>query len=374
MCQNPNPSFGPNPNGLPSPSNPKEDRELKRQVQVKEFALVLANGDVAVRVQAARDIRKIVRGSPRGRSAFAVPAIIQPLVAMLQSADHVSRESALLALLNMAVRNERNKEKLVSSGTVPLLVEMLGSDNTLKEMATAAILTLSASKSNKSTIAASGAMPLLVNILISGSIQGRVDAVTALYNLSDCYENGGDGDDVFLSAEAVIPLLTLLKDSKKYSKLAGKTTALLSILSESEQGRSAISEVQGGILTIVETIEEGSLLSTEHAVSILLSLCRSNREKYRELILNEGPIPGLLLLTVEGTKKACNYSHDLLKLLRYDSQSKKAESKDIEAIDYSNKAEETAKILLQDMVRRNMEENIPKASAQCSNKQCGSHS
>ncbi|KAH0453111.1 hypothetical protein IEQ34_017435 [Dendrobium chrysotoxum] len=357
MCQNPSPSFGPNPNGLPSPSNPKEDRELKRQVQVKEFALVLANGDVAVRVQAARDIRKIVRGSPRGRSAFAVPAIIQPLVAMLQSADHVSRESALLALLNMAVRNERNKEKLVSSGTVPLLVEMLGSDNTLKEMATAAILTLSASKSNKSTIAASGAMPLLVNILISGSIQGRVDAVTALYNLSDCYENG---DNLFLSTEAVIPLLTLLKDSKKYSKFAGKTTALLAILSESEEGRCAISEVQGGILTIVETIEEGSLLSTEHAVSILLSLCRSNREKYRELILNEGPIPGLLLLTVEGTKKACNYSHALLKLLRYDSQSKKAESKDTEAIDYSNKAEETAKILLQDMVRRNMEENIKK--------------
>ncbi|PKU69108.1 U-box domain-containing protein 3 [Dendrobium catenatum] len=358
MCQNPNPSFGPNHNGLPSPSNPKEDRELKRQVQVKEFALVLANSDVAVRVQAARDIRKIVRGSPRGRSAFAVPAIIQPLVAMLQSADHVSRESALLALLNMAVRNERNKEKLVSSGTVPLLVEMLGSDNTLKEMATAAILTLSASKSNKSTIAASGATPLLVNILISGSIQGRVDAVTALYNLSDCHENGTD--DLFLSAEAVIPLLTLLKDSKKYSKFAAKTTALLSILSESEEGRCAISEVQGGILTIVETVEEGSLLSTEHAVRILLSLCRSNREKYRELILNEGPIPGLFLLTVEGTKKACNYSHDLLKLLRYDSQSKKSESKEIEAIDYSNKAEETAKMLLQDMVRRNMEENIKK--------------
>lgn len=256
----------------------------------------------------------------------------------------------------------RNKEKIVSSGAVPLLVEILGSNNnTLRELATAAILTLSASKSNKPTIAASGAIPLLVNILTSGSIQGRVDAVTALHNLSDCHRNGDGGR--FISVEAVVPLLALLKDSKKYSKFADKATALLAILSESEGGRCAISEAKGGILTIVETIEEGSLRSTEHAVGILLSLCRSSREKYRELILNEGPIPGLLLLTVEGTKKACKQSHELLKLLRCDSQLKKVESEEFGTVVYSvaarvngsYKTEETATKLVQDMDRRNME-------------------
>ncbi|PKA58667.1 U-box domain-containing protein 3 [Apostasia shenzhenica] len=364
MCQNPNLCFAMSPSDPPSPSGPEEaERNAKRQGQLQEFAGALANGGAADRVQAAREIRKFARRSPRARSALAVPAIIQPLIAMLSSVDHSSRESALLALLNIALRNERNKEKIVSNGVVPLLVDILRSDSSLRELATAAILTLSSLNSNKPIIAASGAVHLLVKILVSGSMQGRVDAVTALYNLSNCKEIS---EDIHLSIEAVRPLLTLLRDSKKYSKFADKAAGLLGILSKSEEGRCAISEVRGGILTLVETVEEGSLLSTEHAVSILLSLCRSNREKYRKLILNEGPIPGLLILTVEGTKKANDLARDLLELLRDDSRHKKVASEDLETIVYSiatrvdgpDKAEETAKKLLQDMLRRNMEADI----------------
>ncbi|KAG0461617.1 hypothetical protein HPP92_021914 [Vanilla planifolia] len=366
MCQNPNPPFGQIDNGPPVPCVPEEqDRVPNRQAQLQELARALANGDVAVRVQAARDIRRIVRASPRARTAFAIPVVIQPLVSMLPSADRSSREAALLALLNLAVRNERNKEKIASNGAIPLLVEILRSDNQLGELATASLLSLSASNSNKPDIASSGAIPLLVKILVSGSIQGRVDAVTALFNLFSCSECGVD---LFLPVEAVRPLLSLLKDSRKHSKLADKVTALLEILSESEEGRLAIAEVEGGILTIVETIENGSFVGTEHSVSILHALCWNNRERYRELILNEGPIPGLLLLTVEGTKKARSRAHELLDLLRPDSRPKRVPHEELETIVYDiakrvdgpQKAAETAKRLMQDMVRRNMEANIDK--------------
>ncbi|KAG0463107.1 hypothetical protein HPP92_021583 [Vanilla planifolia] len=258
-----------------------------------------------------------------------------------------------------------NKEKIASNGAIPLLVEILRSDNQLGELATASLLSLSASNSNKPDIASSGAIPLLVKILVSGSIQGRVDAVTALFNLFSCIECGVD---LFLPVEAVRPLLSLLKDSRKHSKLADKVTALLAILSESEEGRLAIAEVEGGILTIVETIENGSFVGTEHSVSILHALCWNNRERYRELILNEGPIPGLLLLTVEGTKKARSRAHELLDLLRPDSRPKRVPHEELETIgcdsakrvDGPKKAAETAKRLMQDMVRRNMEANIDK--------------
>lgn len=250
----------------------------------------------------------------------------------------------------------------MKSGAIPHLIELLKSENNnLRELATAAVLTLSASPSNRSTIIAAGAVPLLVQILISGSIQGRVDAVTALYNLSNCNEVA----HLTLSVEATRPLLTLLKDSKKYSKFAEKATALLEILSQCEEGIHSISETDSGILTLVETVEEGSLLSTEHAVGILLSLCKSSREKYREIILNEGPIPGLLLLTVDGSQTAQHKARFLLEILRLDSQ-KRAASEDLETIVYKiaarvdgpEKAEKTAKKLLQDMVRRNMERNM----------------
>lgn len=248
----------------------------------------------------------------------------------------------------------------MTSGAVPPLVELLKFPNgRLRELAIAAILTLSAAAANKPTIAASGAAPLLVQILSSGSVQGKVDAVTALHYLSSSSEFPAPVIDV----RAVSPLIKLLKDCKKYSKFAQKTTALLEILSKSEDGQTAISNSDGGILTLVETIEDGSLASTEHAVGALLSLCRSCGSKYRELILKEGAIPGLLRLTVEGTPEAQERARTLLDLLRDSPQEKRRLASsvlerlayDIAAgVDGSEKAAETAKRLLQDMAQRSL--------------------
>lgn len=222
------------------------------------------------------------------------------------------------------------------------------------------MLSLSAAAANKSIIAASGVAPLLMQILGSGSVQGRVDAVTALHNLSTNKEE----PKLVLDARAGLPLIDLLKECKKYSKFAEKTTALLEILSHSEEGQMAITNVDGGILTLVETVEDGSLVSTEHAVGVLLSLCQSCREKYKELILNEGPIPGLLRLTAEGTPEAQERARKLLDLLRDSPSEKKMSSAVFERIIYdfatrvdgTDKAAETAKRLMEDMVnRRSME-------------------
>lgn len=83
-----------------------------------------------------------------------------------------------------------------------------------------------------------------------------------------------------------------------------------------EEGRNAVTSEEGGVLTIVEVLEEGSLLSKEHAVGALLTMCESDRTKYREIILKEGVIPGLLQLTVHGTPKARGKARELLRLLR----------------------------------------------------------
>ncbi|KAK1352844.1 hypothetical protein POM88_046638 [Heracleum sosnowskyi] len=83
----------------------------------------------------------------------------------------------------------RNKVSIAAAGDVPPLVELLNiQSGNLRELATAAILTLSSALPNKPIIVASGAAPLLVQILSSASLQGRVDAVTALHNLSMCDE------------------------------------------------------------------------------------------------------------------------------------------------------------------------------------------
>ncbi|KAL9384617.1 hypothetical protein Peur_021627 [Populus x canadensis] len=343
-------------------SNQEEEAwNLRKQTQIVELSERLMSGDLKTQIEAARDIRKLVRkSSAKTRTKLAAAGVIQPLIFMLLSPNFDARHASLLALLNLAVRNERNKVKIVTAGAVPPLVELLKLQNgSLRELAAASILTLSAAEPNKPIIAASGAAPLLVQILSSGSVQGKVDAVTVLHNLSSCAENIYP----IVDGKAVSPLINLLKECKKYSKFAEKATALLEILSNSEEGRIAITDSDGGILTLVETVEDGSLVSTEYAVGVLLSLCQSCREKYRELILKEGAIPGLLRLTVEGTSKAQDRARTLLDLLRDTPQEKRLSSSVLERIVYniatrvdgSDKAAETAKRLLQDMVQRSME-------------------
>ncbi|GMI98587.1 hypothetical protein like AT4G12710 [Hibiscus trionum] len=342
----------------------KDQEEVAWNHLVVELSEKLIAGDLQAKIEAARDIRKVVRkssGSGRTRSKFAAAGVIPPLVSMLRCPNLDARQASLLALLNLAVRNERNKINIVTAGAVPPLVELLKlQNNGVSELATAAILTLSAAAPNKSAIASSGAAPFLVQILSSGSVQGKVDAVTVLHNLSTCNENSNSVR--ILNAKAVSPLINLLKECKKYSKFAEKATALLEILSKSEEGRVAIIDTDGGILTLVEIVEDGSLLSTQHAVGALLSVCESCREKYREHILKEGAIPGLLRLTVEGTNIARERARSLLDLLRDTPQEKKSAAPS-EKIVYdiairvngTDNVADTAKRLLEDMVQRSME-------------------
>ncbi|XP_065875433.1 U-box domain-containing protein 11 [Euphorbia lathyris] len=368
-------------------SSTVEDEEeawnFNKQTLIFQLSDRLIHGDLSTQIQAARDIRKLVRkSSSKTRSKFAAAGVIQPLVLMLLSSNLDARQASLLALLNLAVRNERNKEEIVTAGAIPPLVELLKFQNcSLRELAAAAILTLSAAEPNKATIAASGAAPLLVQILHSGSVQGKVDAVTALHNLSTCTKN----PHPIVDAKAVSPLIKLLKECKKYSKFSEKATCLLEIISNSEEGRIAITDSDGGILTLVETVEDGSRVSTEHAVGVLLSLCKSSRDKYRELILKEGAIPGLLQLTVEGTSVAQERARTLLDLLRDTPKEKKLTCSVLERIVYdiatrvdgSDKAAETAKKLLQDMVQRSMElsmDRIKHSAAVCARSEVSSKS
>ncbi|GMP27490.1 hypothetical protein CsSME_00003456 [Camellia sinensis var. sinensis] len=83
-----------------------------------------------------------------------------------------------------------------------------------------------------------------------------------------------------------------------------------------DEGRTALTSEEGGVLAVVEVLESGSLQSREHAVGTLLTMCQTDRCKYREPILKEGVIPGLLELTVQGTPKSQSKAQTLLRLLR----------------------------------------------------------
>ena len=201
----------------------------------------------------------------------------------------------------------------MEAGALEPIINFLKSpDPNLQEYAAASLLTLSASITNKPIISAAGAIPLLVDTLKGGSLQAKADAVMALSNLSTHTDNL----NIILEASPIPFIVDLLKTCKKSSKTAEKCCALIESLVDFDEARTALTSEEGGVLAVVESLENGTLLSREHAVGALLTMCQSDRCKYREPILKEGVIPGLLELTVQGTPKAQLKARTLLQLLR----------------------------------------------------------
>lgn len=323
---------------------------------------LIQSDDLNSKVQAAKEIRRLTKTSHRCRRHFS--AAVKPLVDMLRSDSDEATEASLLALLNLAVKDETNKIDIVNAGALEPIISFLQLESsTLQEYATASILTLSASSVNKPIIGDSGAIPLLVDILRCGSSQAKADAAMTLYNLS----TRANLLTLILDAKPIPPLVNLLKTCKKSSKTAEKGTALIESLVGFDEGRISLTSEEGGILAVVEVLESGSLQSREHAVGTLLTMCQSDRCKYREPILKEGVIPGLLELTVQGTPKSRCKAQTLLQLLR-DSPYPRSELQPdtlenivcniichMEGEDQSGKK---AKQMLADMVQVSMERSL----------------
>lgn len=276
-----------------------------------QLLFLLQSNDPELRLQAAKEIRRLTKTSQRCRRVLS--GAVEPLVDMLSCDSAESKEAALAALLNLAVKDEMNKINIISAGALEPIICFLHSENlTLQEHASAALITLSASSVNKPIISSSGAIPHLVETIREGSPQVKSDAIMVLYNLSTHQQNLS----LILEEQPIPSLVEVLKTCKESSKTAEKCTALIESLVSFDEGRRALTCEEGGILAVVEVLESGLPQSREHAVGALLTMCESDRSKYREPILKEGVIPGLLELTVQGTPKSQSKAQILLRLLR----------------------------------------------------------
>nr|VDC73404.1 unnamed protein product [Brassica rapa] len=330
---------------------------------IQRLLSLIRSEDPDSRLFAAKEIRRLTKTSHRCRRHFS--QAVEPLVSMLRFESPESHhEAALLALLNLAVKDEKNKVSIIEAGALEPIINFLQCNSqTLQEYASASLLTLSASATNKPIIGANGVIPLLVKVIQHGSPQAKVDAVMALSNLSTLSTNLS----MIIATRPLLPILSLLKSSKKSSKTSEKCCSLIeSLIVSGEEARTGLVSYEGGVFAVVEVLENGSLQAREHAVGVLLTLCQSDRSKYREPILREGVIPGLLELTVQGTSKSRTKAQRLLSLLR-NSKSPRSEVQPdtienivsslishIDGDDQSGKA----KKMLAEMVQVSMEKSL----------------
>lgn len=282
-------------------------------------AELLGSPSPAQQLSAVEEIRRLTKDNADARlyigEAGLIPALVGFLGAAIKSEDGKAQEASCFALLNVAINNNRNKAEIVGAAAIPLLLRLLGSDMSLavREAAIAVFLTASCLDENKPAIGSSGVVSFLVNHLDTGSPQGVKDALTTLFNLSIFA-----GNHTFLLKDGTVPKIFHLLSLGDVD-LIEKCITILSNLTSLEEAQKAIAEADSSISALAEILDNGSHKEKELIVGIFLTIC-TNSHDYTQLVLREGIIPSLVMLTVNGSVRGKDKAQKLLQHFREERQ------------------------------------------------------
>ncbi|EPS71103.1 hypothetical protein M569_03654 [Genlisea aurea] len=255
---------------------------------------------------AVGEIRSMSKRSTDNRILFAEAGAIPVLVELLNSGDDRIRENAITCILNLSIY-ENNRGAIVLANAVPPIVGVLKTGTMeAKENAAATLFCLSIADENKIIIGASGAVPALIDLLKNGSSRGKKDAATALYKL--CIYHGNKGRAV--RAGIVAALSSMLRDST----LVDESLTIIAVLSSNHEAKAAIAreEMIPILLGLLRT--DYSARNKENVASVLLSLCKRDREN-RDCVRRLGGAFHLSELAKRGTDRARRKATALLELL-----------------------------------------------------------
>ncbi|XP_015881290.3 U-box domain-containing protein 14 [Ziziphus jujuba] len=268
----------------------------------------LANGNPEELRSATGELRLLAKRNADNRVCIAEAGAIPLLVELLSSQDPRTQEHAVTALLNLSI-NDSNKGNIVNAGAIPDIVDVLRNGSMeARENAAATLFSLSVIDENKVAIGAAGAIPALINLLCEGTPRGKKDAATAIFNLSIYQGNKARA----VKAGIVVPLMRLLKDAG--SGMVDEALAILAILASHQEGKMAIGHAEP-IPTLVEAIRTGSYRNRENAAAVLWSLCTSDQQQLK-LAKELGAEEALKELLEKGTDRAKRKAGSILEVLQ----------------------------------------------------------
>ncbi|PON82818.1 Beta-catenin [Trema orientale] len=296
----------------------EEDSELNVLENYQDFLTVLNEGeDLRIKCKAVEKIRLLLKDDEEARIYMGANGFVEALIQFLDSAiregNAAAQESGAMALFNLAVNNNRNKEMMLAGGIISLLEEMISSTNS-HGFATALYLNLSCLEEAKCIIGSSQAVPFLTRLLQANTdIQCKLDALHALYNLSSVPSNIPN----LLSSGIVSDLQSLAASGD--DTWTEKCLAVLLNLASSQSGKDEMVSTPGLIGVLATMLDAGEPIEQEQAVSCLLLLCNGN-DKCCQMVLQEGVIPGLVSISVNGTSRGKEKAQKLLMLFREQRQ------------------------------------------------------
>lgn len=260
---------------------------------------------------AALGLRSFTRKSSLNRRYIATRGAIPAIVSVLrETTDDETKKHAVTLLLNLSIHPNVKDEIMAAGALEPIVQVLMFGECEARENAAAALFSLSTkSPAHKAAIGSStNAIPALVKLLIDGSIRGKKDAASAIYDLAIWHDNKA----VAVRAGAIPPLVDLLMDDKQ--GIVDEALATLAILATHPDGQTEINRV-GALPVLIDIVSDSSPQNKENAAGILLELCSSDTNNiYMAAKLGVcGPL-GELCST--GTIKARRKARKLLDLQR----------------------------------------------------------
>ncbi|GAB2231821.1 hypothetical protein Drorol1_Dr00010837 [Drosera rotundifolia] len=233
----------------------------------------------------------------------------EPLLGFLKDAAEKCDVEALksgVQLLSIYLRTNRRKIQSISQDMYNVLASFLETEAAEETLTLMELLSVQENCGSK--LEESGALSSILRFLDCDKLDFQISTLIILENLSSRGSNFSS-DSLHESVQRLVPLLS-------HDSLAACCLAILKNLCDIEAARVSIIETMGCIASIAERLEyANSKEEQEHAVYILLSLC-SQRVQYCQLVMEEGIIPALVSLSINGNDKGKMMALELLRILR----------------------------------------------------------
>ncbi|KAJ9163704.1 hypothetical protein P3X46_023343 [Hevea brasiliensis] len=277
----------------------------------KEILAKLKSPEVHEQEEAVISLRKLTRAREELRISLSTPRLLTALRSSIASRYCVVQTNAIASLVNLSLE-KANKVKIVRSGFVPLLIDVLKAGSSEpQEHAAGALFSLALEDENKMAIGVLGALQPLMHALRSESERTRHDSALALYHLSLIQSNRVK----LVKLGAVPTLLGMLKAGD----LASRLLLILCNLAVCNEGRSAMLD-GNAVAILVGMLREGSKrvdseATRENCVAALFALSHGSL-RFKGLAKEARAVEVLREIEERGNERAREKAKKILQMMR----------------------------------------------------------
>ncbi|XP_060193919.1 U-box domain-containing protein 40 [Lycium barbarum] len=285
------------------------DTMNSNSIEEDELVVKLKSSHISEQEEGVISFRKLTRTREETRFSLCTPRILSALRVLITSRYASVQVNSVAALVNLSLEN-RNKVKIVRSGIVPPLIDVLKSGfQESQEHVAGALFSLALDDQNKTAIGVLGALPPLLHAVRSESERTRHDSALALYHLSLVQSNRAK----LVKLGAVQVLLGMVKTGH----MTGRILLILCNLAASSEGRAAMLD-GGGVQCFVSMLRKGEFDSESSRENCLAALYGLSHGGLRFKGLAKEAAAEELLIHVEetGNERAKDKARKILEVLR----------------------------------------------------------